>query len=507
MSSLAPAPAVAPWVTPVSSPAAVRRGRVLAVAALLGFAVVLWFLVPHGIGSSWRECDTQAIARNFLADGFDPLRPRVDWRGDGDGAVECEFPLYQLLIATALAAFGDVEWPGRLLALLSTLFGAWSMHRLLESRAGPAAALAGLLAFLCTGSAALLATRVMPDALSFGLGAAGLVTFVRYLGSGSGAALALASAAMALSALQKPLSLQLGMVMFAWTVLAAPRRLREPRLWLAFAAIPTLTVLWLWHGAALHAETGLSFGVVSGGDTKFPGLEHLTSPVILGQLLATTARHGFSVLGFAALAVLLMRRRLDRIDLGLLVPVAIGLLVSLRYSYSHGMGPHYHVFAALASAWCVARAWPSGAKNWPWLLFLVLVAGHAAWRLRDERGMRMTVQDAPVVHIAAAVQPHVRPGDLVVVRADKPRIDPLWRRANNFEDPRFLYLARMRGWVVPMDGFDTGTLEELRRRGARLVYDQVAATTAPEVRTWLEQNGELLLERDGVRVHRLRAGS
>jgi hypothetical protein len=58
-----------------------------------------------------------------------------------------------------------------------------------------------------------------------------------------------------------------------------------------------------------------------------------------------------------------------------------------------------------------------------------------------------------------------------------------------------------------MDGFDIGTLEDLRRRGARLVDDQVAATMAPEVRTWLEQNGELLLERDGVRVHRLRAGS
>ena len=33
---------------------------------------------------------------------------------------------------------------------------------------------------------------------------------------------------------------------------------------------PAVVAAWLVHGAHLHAETGLSFGVVSGGDTKFP---------------------------------------------------------------------------------------------------------------------------------------------------------------------------------------------------------------------------------------------
>ena len=42
--------------------------------------------IPQGIGSSWRECDTQAIARNFLGEGWNPLRPLVDWRGDTNGA-------------------------------------------------------------------------------------------------------------------------------------------------------------------------------------------------------------------------------------------------------------------------------------------------------------------------------------------------------------------------------------------------------------------------------------
>ncbi|MEO6596180.1 MAG: hypothetical protein ABIP94_15640 [Planctomycetota bacterium] len=73
-----------------------HRGRRWLLLALAIFAAVLLLAIPQGIGGSWRECDTQAISRNFLTEGFNPLRPRVDWRGDTDGAVECEFPLYQL---------------------------------------------------------------------------------------------------------------------------------------------------------------------------------------------------------------------------------------------------------------------------------------------------------------------------------------------------------------------------------------------------------------------------
>src|SRR5687768_9363997 len=149
----------------------VASGRRRAAAVLLVWALVSWCLVPHGIGSSWRECDTQTIARNFVLEDFDVTRPRVDWRGTTDGAVECEFPLYQLVVGAALTVAGiDAEWPGRLLSLLSMAFGAFALHRLLERRAGPDGALAGLGVFLVTGSAVMLGARVMPDATSFAFG-------------------------------------------------------------------------------------------------------------------------------------------------------------------------------------------------------------------------------------------------------------------------------------------------------------------------------------------------
>ncbi len=205
---------------PTNSPAAAWHGRLrasgyvswrrCALLATLLWAAVLWFCVPHGIGTSWRECDTQAIARNFCLDGFDPMRPRVDWRGDTDGAVECEFPLYELAIGAVIAVLGDVEWPGRLLSLASMVVGALALHRLLERRAGPESAVAGLVVFLGAGSPILLAVRVMPDATSFAAGMLGLLVFEHYLRTGRGKLLWLATALVALSGLQKPLALQLG---------------------------------------------------------------------------------------------------------------------------------------------------------------------------------------------------------------------------------------------------------------------------------------------------------
>ncbi len=507
MSSGTPTPptgAATAWISPRSWPEQqLRNGRRFVWLALLAYALALWTVVPQGIGYSWRECDTQAIARNFLIDGFDPLHPRVDWRGAGLGYVECEFPLYQLMVATSLAAFGEVEWPGRLISMLAVMLGALALHRLLELRAGPAGAAAGVVAFLCTGSATYLGARVMPDALCMGLGLAALATFVRYLASGSAVALTLSSIALALSALQKPLALQLGLVMFGWTVVQNRARLREPRLWMSFAAVLAVVGAWLVHGKNLHAETGLTFGVISGGDTKFPDFAQLLQPKIYAQLAWTTLQYGFSLLAGMALVTLGARRRLDGSDLVLLASVVVGLFVSLRYSYHHNMGPHYHSFAAVAGAWCLARAWPAAASRWLWTGLLLAAAAHGGWRLLEERQWRSQAITNPPMELAVAMREVASARPLAIVRAEKPRFDPQWQRTNNFEDPRFLYQSRLRGWVLPADGFDLAKLTELHGQGGRIVYDPLPAKNSAELSQWLDEHGDVLIDRHGVRIHRL----
>lgn len=500
------APAPAAWSAQASTGVAPRRwGRLLALLALVAFGWLTWNYVPHGIGLSWRECDTQAIARNFLADGFDPLRPRVDWRGTTDGAVECEFPLYQLAIASVMAVFGEDELPGRLLAMLATVFAGLSLHRLLELRAGPAGAFAGLLTFLTCGSTVLVATRVMPDAFSLALAVASLTSFVRYLGSGSRSALWLSMIALMFGGLQKPLALQVGWMMFGWTCLLAPRRLLDWQLWLGFLVVVGAVAGWLWHGRALHQETGLTFGVLAEGDSKFPATEHLLNPKIHAQLAWTTIQHGFSGLGVMAGAALLLRRRLDLADAVMLASVVAALYLSLRYSYHHGMGPHYHSFAAVGGAWCVARLFGSGVPRWAWLVLLLGVGGQGYWRITEEAHKRAGMVDNPMLDVAASIRELSTRDELIVVRSEKKRVDELWKRRNNFEDPRLFYQTRLHGWVVPADGFDVAALEQLRKDGAALVFDWAGASPGP-TRDWLEANGEVLLDQPRARLYRLKSG-
>ena len=246
-------------------------------------------------------------------------------------------------------------------------------------------------------------------------------------------------------------------------------------------------------------------GVLADGDTKFPDAAHLLSPKIHAQLAWTSVQYGVSAVGGLALALLVLRRRFDRVDAVLLGTVAIGLYVSLRYSYHHRIGPHYHVFAALLGAWCVARAWPARAGPLVWALFGVAVVAQGAWRFSFEREWRARVVATPQMEVAASIRALTRPGDLVVVREPRPAVDPEWQRRTNYENPSLFYQSGRRGWVLPADGFDVAALDDLLQRGARLGVDQLPDDHVAEVDRWLDEHGDAVLDLHGARVHRLRS--
>jgi 4-amino-4-deoxy-L-arabinose transferase-like glycosyltransferase len=481
------------------SASAVRRGRRWLTLCLVVWAGVMWFyLQPHAVGLSWRECDTMAIARNFVVDGFDPLRPRVDWRGDTDGAVECEFPLYQALVAGTLAVFGEVEWPARLLSLLAMAFAALSLHRLLEWRTTPGGAIAGTLVFLWGAQAILLGARVQPDGLSTALALAGTFALLRHVVTGQRGTLVLAIAATTLAVLQKATALQIVAVQGLWVIALAPRLLRRPALWLGFAIVCGALGAWLWHGSRLFQETGLTFGVVGGGETKFPGLDHLVSPRILKCLTKTTMWIGLSPIGCVALGWLLLRRRIDRCDLALLFAVGAALLGSLRYSHTAGTGPHYHVFAAVAGAWCTARVWPAQAPKWLWLALLTAVAAFGHHWLALEREKIDATLGGREMTLACQLRERTAADELMVVRSPREAYDSYWRRRTNHECPAMHYQARRRGWVLPRDGFDPTSLAALRLRGADIIVDTDHHLATPELKAWLLQNADRLPDLAGA---------
>jgi len=490
---------------PATDELAIARGRRALLAILGAWALLVLLGVPMGIGGGWRECDTQAIARNLAFEDFDLLRPRVDWRGDTDGAVECEFPLYQAAIALALRVFGESEVPGRLLSLASTLVAAWALHRLLEARAGPVGALAGACAFLAGGHAFLLGARVMPDAFSTAWALLGLLAFTRHLRAGGGGALAAATLCTAIACLTKPTALQVGMLQFLWAALLAPRRLRELRLWLSWGLVLAVVAGWLAHGVALHGETGLTFGVASGGETKFPTLRSLRNPDHWLSLSLTTLRYGLAWSGALALAVLAVRRRLDRADLALLLTAGCGLVGTLRYSVHWGIGPHYHVFAAVAGAWLVGRAWPMVAGRALRVALAFALAVTALAQLVDERAQRQACLAPDLAGLGAAIREWTPDGERIVVRSYREGFDAYWRRRTNFEDPIVVYHARRHAFALPADGFTPDAIEPLRDRGARVVVDQTPDDTPGAAKLWLEANSDAVRHVAGRKLYRLRS--
>lgn len=459
---------------------------VLAVHAIAAW----WLFGGDPIGPSWRECDTQSMARNLAFEDFDLLRPRVDWRGDTTGEVECEFPLYQGLVAVVLRFVGDVEWPGRLVSLLAASWLAWCWFGVLARCSGRRGAWFGLAALLGSAQTAYLATRVLPDATSLAFGAAGTLAFVRFLDRGCGRQLLLACALTALGALGKPTSLQFLALqaVLAWSL--QRQRLREPRVWLVFAAVVAAVAAWLLHARALGLATGLTFGVTF-GDVKSPAADHLLRPGLWISLAKSTATYGLGLVGALAAAALLATRRFARLDLAVGAVVALGLVGSFRYSHDAAMGPHYHAFAMLYGAWLVARCAGGVAASRAWLAALgAVIAGTAAFAVRAELAQRPG--RSPTAHdaTAAMVRAHVPAGDLVVFRGPKPAWDPFWRRRNNCEEPVLPYLCRRKGWVLPSDGVDGAVLADCARRGAKWY---VAPAAAPEpVAAWLAAHARVV---------------
>jgi hypothetical protein len=307
--------------------------------------------------------------------------------------------------------------------------------------------------------------------------------------------------------LTKPTALQIGLLQFLWTACLAPRRLREVRVWLAWFVVLAIIGAWIAHGARIYNETGLTFGVASGGDTKFPTLRSLRKLDVWASLLRTTLIYGCSAFGMLGFAWLVVRRRIDRADLGLALVVGLGLVGTLRYSAYSGVGPQYHVFAAMLGAFFAARAWPQRAR-WPaWSLALAALAAAAAWHVSIERASRLGDLEPWCPNSASEVAAISAPADLAVVHGFNPRFDTEWRRRHNYEEPMLLYRARRRGWVLPRDGFTLDELTKLHRQGARIVVDQLPNETPQESKAWLDSNAEVVRDVGGQRIYRLRAST
>lgn len=482
------------------------------VGAVLLWAIVQWVVArPEHIAAdwmAWRQTDTQAIARNFAGEEFHPLWPRIDWRGAGPGYVETEFQLYTSGVAALLVFVGeDAEWPGQLISLLAIVAALLGLHAWLLSRHGRVCAGLTTLFVLGMQPIVFLSSTVQPDALSFALFVFCMLAFFRYLETGRGGALRSATALGALAALVKPPALQLGIAQFVLVLFWHRPRLREPRLWIAWGVVLGVVAIYLLHASRVYAEYGNTFGILSGGDSKLPTLRSLISPRIHWRLFEVELVWGLGPVALLAAVVLIVRRRADPRAVSLAFAHLVLLWLGLRYAANPYYGPHYHLYGVLAGALFLAGALVAcsgvrGPLRFVPVLILFLAVLQYPWTLYRRVEAR---ENSSALELGAELRARLMPGELIIVRSPATAYSPWWRTVNNFEDPRILFTAKAKGFVLPADDWDPEALLRAQRAGARFYVEPPLGDSEERraLRAWLRRHAELVYESEAGTIHRL----
>jgi hypothetical protein len=472
--------------------------------AVLGWAMAVWMgLRPPSLVSDWngwRQADTQTIALNLAQPDGRLLYPRIAWGGDGPGYVESELQLYPWLFAPILRRVGPAEWPGQITSLVSFSLAGLLLGWALLEQFGPGAAVLGAASFLSTRGALHLAVSVQPEALVALLFVAAWWAFLRFEAGGGSAGLVVFATVGALAMLVKPGAAQFGIASFLLLAMRSRLRLRSARVWLAWGTMVLALLAHLAFAREIFLEYGNTFGVLSGGDSKLPRLEHLLRPGLYLEAARIAILWGVGPVAATCAAVLVLRRRLGGEELALLAGAVSWTILTLRYSSEETYGSHYPVLAGVFGAWCVARTVRSLAESKEWarpctalLAAAILIQLGESWVVR--RRHEGTDRGAScIASLADAVRSEVAPGDLVVVRAGANAYDRYWKTPNNYEDPRPFYLTGTHGWVLAADEDDPAVLQRMAARGARAYLEPESRYGTPAIGRWLVASARPLAE-------------
>jgi hypothetical protein len=458
----------------------------------------------------WRQADTQTIALHLLEPGSSLLYPRIAWGGDGPGFVEAELQLYTGVTALLMRWFGAGEWAGQLVSLLcvgaTLLVLAWHLER----RHDVKAALFGIGAFLAVRSVPHAATAIQPEALCLVAYTGAWACFCRYAEGASRRWLVAFAVAGGIAMLVKPTAAQIGISSGVLLLISARHLLRRFEIWLAWGAMLVAFGAYLLHARELYLGHGNTFGILSGGDSKLPRLEHL---LMLGpsyQAVKLAIVWGAGGVGALALGVLVVTREVRPSHYALLAGNAAWTLIALRYTSTDAYGSMYFVLGSVLSAELVAALVAS--PRWQGVWFqrgaaaLVGVAVVATATLRYRSAHAHDDDTRATLSVGQALGEVAGASDLGVVRSPTHAYDVFWRTPNNFEDPRIFYISGTRGWVLGSDELEPSRLEALCAHGARY-YVESARVDDAALEAWLSDNAELVTATpEGGRVFRIRNG-
>ena len=466
-----------------------ERSIALWIVILLGTALRLVDLdrpVAQRTPSTWHESDYVQIARAFLREDPNPLRPRVDWRGTTTGEVEVELPVLPWLAAMLYRVLGYDEsilrWLAAACSVASLVVFLRLTHRVLE----PPAALLATAAFAVHPLPLALASSMQPEPLQVLLMCAAGLAIERWHREGGTARLCMASSWVGAAVLAKGPAAHLGLLL-AFLVLRRKgwRAVLDLRVLGAagFALIPA--VAWYGWAHALYLETGLSMGLSN--ETHFLSTTMLEHPGWMKSLIRIEARDVFAygALPLVACAALAPFRRLEPIAAwyGAVVVFYVVAADTCADAWSF----YYHVNSVvpacllLGLGFTALRERAAGwARTLAWVLALTALGSVGLQTVRMHIGMQPDIRLEALRRACLELSAAIPPDALIVVRGGE-RFDPHGHPLAYNESMAFAWMDR-KGWNYAIDDLSLAELQRLARAGGRFWLAQPEDLRDPEFR-------------------------
>jgi 4-amino-4-deoxy-L-arabinose transferase-like glycosyltransferase len=330
--------------------------------------------------TSWRDADVASIARNYYREGMNLFYPRIDWRGDGPGFAEMEFPIYPWSIAVLYKLLGYHETFGRLLSYTFSLIAMAVFFLLARHLLPPAGAITAATFFALSPLAISTSTSLQPDGLMFLFYILASYAFLRWLDDAGPKYYILALAATAFAILAKAPAAHIGLL---FAVLLLKKKglvaLRQTRVWI-FAVLSLLpAALWYTHAYTLWVTYGNSLGLSN--EYHWAGWDFFTNPDFIQGITRSEILYVWMPTGLGVVAYGLFRRRSDkaaRFSLYWLTAILVFYIVAARTT-GDDWAVYYHVFsvppAALLFGLGADAIWNARVRPSFLTLFLPIAAG------------------------------------------------------------------------------------------------------------------------------------
>ncbi|MCJ7582286.1 MAG: glycosyltransferase family 39 protein [Candidatus Aminicenantes bacterium] len=311
----------------------------------------VWRPVDGSVRESWRECDIASVARNFYQEGMNILYPRIDWRGDGPGFAEMEFPALPWTTALFYKLFGYNEIYGRVLVYVFSLLSLIVFFRLSAYMFEPFAAYVASTFFVMSPLIIKMSNSLQPEGLMIFLYILAVYSFLRWLEGNKGSWFSIAMLATSLCILFKVNSIHIGLL---FLILLIKNRgfsaLRDLKIWF-FGLISLLpAVVWHLHARQFWLIYGNSLGVSN--ESHWIGLDILTKPIFFFKLANRELFNVWMPLGWivALVALWFLRSRKDiKILYYWLLVLLFYFLVTIRTT-GDSWAWYYHIVTVPAAA-------------------------------------------------------------------------------------------------------------------------------------------------------------